>query len=93
MAQDDGGRPVTTPDQRDHLRKMTDELIRLARTKDHDAKVDLFLRLGEERVRELQEMHGRGKTSNHDALARSYERYLWKGACGAIENGAAKAGT
>jgi len=81
---------LSVPDQPDHLKKMTEELIKLSRTKDPDAKVDLFLKLGEERAKELQKMQEQGKTTHHDALGKSYDKHLKMGAVGAIENGAAK---
>ena len=81
---------TTTPDDRDHLRKMTEELIKLAKTKDADAKVDLFLKLGEERTKELEKMQAKGKDTHQDALGKSYDKHVSKGAAGAIENGAAK---
>lgn len=87
-AQTEGRVVITTPDQRDHLRKMTEELVRLSRTTDPNAKVDLFLKLGEERSRELERMQEQGKTAHHDSLGRSYDKLVTKGATGAIENGA-----
>src|ERR1041384_1969054 len=86
-AQSDGRTVV--PDDRDHLRKMTGELIQLARTKDANAKVDLFLKLGEERAKELEKTQADGKSTYYDALGKSYEKHVTKGAGGAIENGAA----
>jgi hypothetical protein len=81
---------VRLPDQPRHVRKMTEELIALSKARTPDAKVDLFLKQGEERARELEDMQGRGKSSHHDALAAAYHDYIGKGASGAIENGAAK---
>jgi hypothetical protein len=52
--QTEGRIVITTPDQREHLRKMTGELVLSARTRDPNSKVDLFLRLGGERARELE---------------------------------------
>jgi hypothetical protein len=78
------------PDQPRHVRKMTEELIALSKAKTHEAKMDLFLKQGEERARELEEMQARGKSSHSEALAASYNGYIGKGATGAIENGAAK---
>ena len=81
---------LTVPDQRDHLRKMTEELIALSKARDADAKVDLFLKHGEERAKELETMQTQGTTTHHDALGRSYYDHITTGAAGAIENGAAK---
>src|SRR6266487_514915 len=81
---------LSVPDDRDHLRKMTEELIKLSQTKGPDAKVDLFLKLGEERTKELQKMQSKGKDTHNSALGKSYDKLVSKGAAGAIENGAAK---
>src|SRR5437867_6914800 len=87
-AQTDGRIVISTPDDRGHLRKMTEELIALARAKDANTKVDLFLRQGEERAKEIEALQARGMSSYNDALARSYDQHVSRGACGAIENGA-----
>lgn len=81
---------LAVPGDRDHLRKMTEELIQLSRAKDPDTKIDLFLRLSEERARELARMQEMGRSTHHDALGKSYDTLLKKGAAGAIEGGAAR---
>src|SRR5438067_1552741 len=80
---------TTAPGERGHVLKMTREMIKLGTTKDHSAKTDLFLRLADERVRELHAMQDSGKTTHHAALGRSYDLMVTKGAAGAIENGTA----
>src|SRR5262245_20423564 len=81
---------VTTPDQRGHLRKMTEELVLSAKTREPQAKVDLFLKLGAERTRELEVMQGQGKTQHYDSIGSSYDKLVTKGAVGAVEQGAAR---
>jgi hypothetical protein len=85
----DGG-AVRTPDERGHLRKMTEEMIRLSRTKKPDAKADLFARIGEERLRELESMQRKGSYAYSRSLGSSYDRYAVRGFSGAVEMGASR---
>jgi len=76
------------PGERGHVLKMTREMIRLGTAKDPDAKVDLFLGAGGERVKELDKMQRQGQTTHHEALGKSYDQHVNRGANGVIENGA-----
>jgi hypothetical protein len=89
-AQADGRIVIHTPDQSGYVKKRTEELIRLSKTKDPNAKTDLYLRLAEERAKELEAMQSKGKTTHHDALGKSYSDHVTRGAGGAIESGAAR---
>jgi hypothetical protein len=81
---------VATPDRREYLKKMTEELIRSAYARDASAKADLFIRLAEERAKEMERLQEDGRTEHHEALGRSYEKLLTRGAVGSIERAAAQ---
>jgi hypothetical protein len=81
---------ITTPDQRGHLRKMTEELLLAAKAREPQAKVDLFLKLGAERTLELQQMQQQGNVLHYDSIGSSYNKLVTKGAAGAVEQGAAR---
>lgn len=80
---------AATPDERGHILKMTREMIRLGTTRDHGQRMDLFLRIADERVRELQSSQEAGKTGHLPELGRCYETLVSRGAIGTVEQGAA----
>jgi hypothetical protein len=86
-------RPVL-PGESGHILKMTREMLDLAKTRDSERRMDLFLRQAQERLREREALEKSAPASERDRLGRglgdSYAKLTGIGAAGAIECGAAE---
>jgi hypothetical protein len=89
----EGTRPVL-PGENGHILKMTREMLELAKTRDSERRMDLFLRQAQERLREREALEKAAPAPERDRLGRglgeSYAKLAGTGAAGAIECGAAE---
>jgi hypothetical protein len=86
-------RPVL-PGESGHILKLTREMLDLAKTRDSERRMDLFLRHARERLREREALEKAAPAPERDRLGRglgdSYAKLTGVGAAGAIECGAAE---
>jgi len=82
------------PGESGHILKMTREMLELAKTRDSERRMDLFLRQAQERLREREALEKTAPAPERDRLGRglgdSYAKLTATGAAGAIECGAAE---